>query len=617
MTDLSFQILSDLTIYDKYAKFLPDQSRRESWEELVFRSQEMDCNRYPRLSKEITENYQNFVLPKLVLPSMRKLQFAGKAAELNPSRIYNCAYLPMNHIAAFSETMFLLLGGSGVGYSVQSNHVNQLPPVFKPTKKRRFVVSDSIIGWADAVKALLKSFLAGASRPDFDFSDIRPQGSLLKTSGGRAPGPAPLKKALFLIEQILDSVPNGMQLRPIQIHDIQCHIADCVLAGGIRRAAMISLFDLHDDEMLTSKTGNYWETNPQRGRANNSAVVVRHLLDKKEFNKLWDRIQTNQTGEPGIYLTNNPEWGCNPCVEIGLRANQFCNLTTINGRRVQNEQDWIAACKAASFLGTLQASYTDFHYLRPIWRRHTERDSLLGVSCTGILGLPSDLRLSAGAMAVRDENQRLSEMLGIRPAARTTCVKPEGTTSCVLGTESGIHAWHDHYFVRNMEFLKANSLGQYLIQNHPEIVSESVRNSESIVVGIPIKTPEGAKTRHEERAFDQLERIRRWSEEWVQPGHLKGDNSHNVSATVSVRPDEWGVVGEWMWNNRNSYNGLAVLPFDGGVYKQAPFESITSEEYEKRRKELKPVDFSKIVEYDDNTSRQAEIACAGPEGCEI
>lgn len=319
------EILSKLIIFSKYAKYRDDLGRRETWEEIVDRYEDMLIEKYPMLETEIKMNAV-FIRQKKVLPSMRALQFAGAAMEVNNARGYNCCYLPVDSLYAFAETMFLLLGGTGVGFSVQKHHVDQLPPVFKPEKHRRYLVQDSIIGWADAVKALLKAYLQHHSLPIFDFRDIRPKGARLITAGGKAPGPEPLKECLFKIQALLDRKQDGDKLTPLECHDIQCHIANAVLAGGIRRAAMISLFSHDDVEMLECKYGNWWELNEQRGRANNSAVLKRGDISEEEFFNLWKKIELSGSGEPGFYWTNDLEWGTNPCCEVALRPYQFCNL---------------------------------------------------------------------------------------------------------------------------------------------------------------------------------------------------------------------------------------------------------------------------------------------------
>lgn len=981
--ELDKKILSDLTVHMKYARFLPEVERRETWNELIDRNMQMHIKKHPVLEEEIRVLYRDFVATKKVLPSMRSLQFGGKAIELNNSRIYNCAYLPIDSIYAFSETMFLLLGGTGVGYSVQNKHIEKLPEIKKPNPARhkRYVVSDDIMGWADAVKILFKAYTGKTtSTPIFDLSDIREKGALLITAGGKAPGPDPLRIALTKIEAILKTKSDGSRLSDIECHDIECHIADAVLAGGIRRAAMISLFDLDSSEMINCKSGAWWETNPQRGRANNSAVILRHKIDETEFMKLWERIEASGSGEPGMYLTNDNDWGTNPslragtkvitsngifpieelqdtefevknlngqlskakcwlsgkgqqlykltlkdgteyfatkehewpvwdgekyvkvttpeipvgsklpflretklfdgslgnynegflcgwltgdgwitnrkshseygmivsdnddeykissqlletihnavptfsgnfsqryrrdfedfeeemtqvvtntktkeisinnievdtylksfgirhksnglplavwkdgsedfrkgvidglfssdghvtidkkritltsahkqlvedvsellgfygvkstikqsvsvlqgksfvrfdlrinenqsikqfisvfnlsvgykqdrleaymfkntkvnnqvevigvektnlfedvwdisvydethcfqlakvvtgnCCEIALRPNQFCNLTEINMGDANTQEEFEARAKAAAFLGTLQASYSDFHYLRDIWRKNTEKDSLLGVSMTGIAS-ESNLLLDykKGAEVVKEENRRVAKILGINSAARTTAVKPAGTTSLVLGTSSGIHAWHNDYYIRRIRLGKNEAIYSYLAINHPELLEDEFFNpTAQSVVSVPQKAPKGAITRHE-NVLNLLERVKLISEDWVKSGHVKGENTHNVSCTVSVRDGEWANVGEWMWKNRSSYNGLSVLPMDGGTYKQTPFQDITEDVYYEMVRSLNEVDLSKVVEMKDETSFGESIACSGT-SCDI
>lgn len=618
---LDKQILSDITVYTKYAKYVPDLQRRETWGELVTRNMEMHTTKFPELKDEIETIYKEFVFTKKVLPSMRSLQFGGKAINLNNARIYNCAFLPIDSIHCFSETMFLLLGGTGVGYSVQNHHIEKLPEIRKPNygRKKRYVVQDSIIGWADAIKTLFKSYTGGlTSHIEFDLSDIRPKGALLVTAGGKAPGPEPLRLALVKVEAILREKEDRSRLTDVECHDIQCHIADAVLAGGIRRAAMISLFDLDSDAMLNCKAGNWWENNPQRGRSNNSVVLLRHKIDKKTFDKVWERIEASGSGEPGIYLTNDKDWGTNPCCEIALRPYQFCNLTEINMATVESQEDFEARSRAAAYIGTLQASYSDFHYLRDIWTKHTEKDALLGVSMTGIASEfnVTKLNYEEAANVVKETNKQLAEKLGINQAARTTAVKPAGTTSLVLGTSSGIHAWHNDYYIRRMRLGKNEAIYSYLAIHHPELLEDEYFNPNTqSVISVPQKAPDGAITRHES-TLDLLERVKLVSRDWVKQGHTKGQNTHNVSCTVSVRDDEWKIIGEWMWANKEYYNGLSVLPYNGGTYKQTPFEDCTKEVYDQMMSTLKNVDLSNVVEIQDDTNFGTSAACGGG-NCEI
>ncbi len=619
MTKLNLpqEIYSKIVVYNKYAKYNRNKKRRETWEEITTRNKEMHQEKFPELKEDIEEVYK-FVYDKKVLPSMRSLQFAGKPIEINNSRIFNCSYLPIEDWRAFSETMFLLLSGCGVGYSVQNHHVEKLPEIKVPTKTRRFLVGDSIEGWADAVKVLMKSYFGiSNSRPKFDFRDIRPKGAELITVGGKAPGPEPLKECLFQIQKVLDRKKDGEQLKPIEAHDIVCHIADAVLSGGIRRAALISLFDLHDAEMLSSKYGKWYEKNPQRGRANNSAVVIRSKVKKKDFFQLWEKISASDAGEPGVYFSNDKDWGTNPCCEIALRPYQFCNLTEVNVSNIESQEDLNGRVRAAAFLGTLQASYTDFHYLRDIWNKTTERDALLGVGMTGICSgeiLKYDLK--EAAQEAKDANEEIAKIIGIKKAARVTTVKPSGTSSLVLGTSSGIHAWHNDFYIRRMRVGKNESLYTYLINNHPKLVEDDLFKPHlQAVVSIPQKAPEGAILRTES-ALNLLERTKKFNIEWVKEGHRKGDNTNNVSATISVKPDEWDKVGNWMWENRRTFNGLAVLPYDNGSYKQAPFEDISEDLYLKMERYLTRINLKVIKEETDETDLNGQVACSGG-ACEI
>lgn len=606
------EILSAITVFNKYAKHIPSLSRRETFRELIDRNRQMHSKKFPELAEEIKDVYDNFVFTKKVLPSMRSLQFGGLPIELSNTRIYNCSFLPCDAIEAFSETMFLLLSGTGVGYSVQQHHVDKLPSVIGVSNKsRRFLIGDSIEGWADAVKVLVKAYFMGRPDPLFDFRDIRPKGARLITSGGKAPGADPLRICLTHIKAVLNGAV-GRKLKPIEAHDIQCHIADAVLSGGIRRAAMIALFSPEDNDMLSCKSGAWWELNPQRGRANNSVVLHREHTEQDQFRAIWAKVEQSGAGEPGVYWTNDLEWGTNPCVEIGLRPFQFCNLTEINVSDVKDQQDLNARAKAAAFIGTLQASYTDFHYLRDIWQETTKHDALIGVSMTGIgSGAVLGLDLKEASKAVVDENVRVAHLIGINRAARTTAVKPAGTTSLVLGTSSGIHAWHNDYYIRRMRVGKNEALYEYLINNIPAIVEDcKFKPHIEAVMSFPQKAPEGSILRTESY-LDLLERVKVFNEQWVSEGHIDGINKHNVSCTISLKEDEWKPCGEWMWANRYNYNGISVLPYDGGTYVQAPFEDITKEQYEQMLPLLQSIDLTQIIEKDDNTSLNDQIACSG------
>lgn len=612
MQTQSNKILSDVAVFTKYARYIPHLKRRETWDEIVDRNKLMHLEKYPYLMGTINTVYEDFVRAKKVLPSMRSMQFAGPAIERNPSRIYNCAYLPIDHPDAFSEIMFLLLGGTGVGYSVQYRHVEQLPDVHGPSdQERRYVIGDSIEGWADAVKVLMESYFYGKERVRFDYRDIREKGTPLKTSGGRAPGSDPLRISLNKIESILRA-NTGFALDPIDAHDICCHLADAVLAGGIRRAAMISLFSADDIDMLTCKSGDWWELNPQRGRANNSVILDRKSTTYEEFKEIWKRVELSGAGEPGIYWTNNMDWGTNPCCEIALKPFQFCNLTEVNVSDVDTQDELNLRVWAATILGTLQAGYTDFHYLRPIWRKTTEEDALIGVGMTGIASgkvLKLDLRCAAEIAKVT--NKFIAEKIGINDAARTTTIKPSGTSSIVLGSSSGIHAWHSPHYIRRMRVGKNEAIYSYLSNKLPELVEDDYFNPRNqAVISVPQEAPNGSIFRTES-SLDLLARAIRFNEEWVRAGHNSGDNANNVSCTLSIKPEEWELIGDKLWGYRDLYNGMSVLPYDGGTYIQAPFEECTKEKFEEMSKHLGDINLSEVVEEYDNTDLTGEAACAG------
>lgn len=609
--EINQRILSDLIIYMKYARYVPELQRRELWPEICERYAKMLIERYPFLEDEIWEKIR-FVLDKKILPSMRAMQFAGAAIEKNNSRIYNCAYMPVDDIRAFSEAMFLLLGGTGVGFSVQVDHVDNLPAIKKARKRRRFLVGDSLEGWADCVKVLMKGYF-GISEyiPDFDYSDIRPKGARLVTAGGKAPGPEPLKICIAHLSAILDRKKDGEKLTTLECHDMMCFIANAVLAGGIRRSAMISLFSYHDEDMLTCKFGNWWELNEQRGRANNSVVLPRDSTTKKQFLDLWKKIELSGSGEPGFYFTNHTDWGTNPCCEIALRPFQFCNLCEVNVSDVESQEDLNERAAAASFFGTLQAGFTNFHYLREVWKTTTEREALIGVGMTGIAsGKILNLDLKEVAEVVKKINLHLSSRLNIEFAARCTTIKPSGTSSIVLGTSSGIHAWHNDYYIRRVRIGKNEALYDYLKNNHPELLEDDLLNSKQGIIRIPQMAPQGSILRVES-AMELLDRIKKFNTEWVRNGYRNGSNANNVSATVSIKDQDWQKVGEWMWENKASYNGLSVLPYDNGNYKQAPFEDISKEVFESLESSLKDLDLSRVFEPDDVTDLHAEAACAG------
>ena len=663
--DKSIKILSDLTHYMKYAKYLPEKERRETYEETVDRNKNMHLTRFPDIKDEIEGAYED-VYQKKVLPSMRSMQFAGTAIEVNPTRMFNCSFLPIIDYHCFSETMFLLLSGSGVGFSVQKHHVEKLPEIRKPLKTRRYFIQDSIEGWSEAVRVLMKSFLGDRSFPLFDYRGIREKGVRLITSGGKAPGAEPLKVCLNKIETLLRSKKDGEQLSTIDCHDIQCIIADAVLAGGIRRSALISLFSIDDNQMLKAKSPydceiddiatvtkdgshqlnltvlrdnefvcnkqvfvskqeyekileenriEWYHLYPERARSNNSMVIVRSQITKDKFHDKWQTLKDSGSGEPGFYFTNDKDMGTNPCCEIGLNPFQFCNLTSVNVSDIETQEDLNNRVKNATIIGTLQASYTDFHYLRPEWKKITEQESLLGVSLTGLASINIyEFDFNESATLAVEENERIAKLLNINPAKRITCIKPEGTGSLVLGTSSGVHAWHHFHYKRRMRVAKNEEIYGYLKKKLPSLVEDEVYGTGAVIT-IPVKAPLNAITRREE-VIDFLERIKHLNTTWVANGHQDGMNTHNVSATVSIKDWEWNKVRDWMWDNQSGFNGLSFLPYDTSTYVQAPFEDCDNIEYLKLLEKVKQINLTEIREMNDYTTLQGELACAGG-SCEI
>lgn len=930
--DISNELLSNVVSFRTYAKYLPHLSRRELFEETVNRAMLMHLDKFPKLSKEIIKSFQK-VHEKKIMPSMRALQFSGEAIIKNNIRQYNCSFLNIDNVRCFGETLFLLLSGTGVGFSVQKRHIEQLPAVGLPTEEGIFYVQDSIQGWSQSLDMLIDAYFYRRVRPIFDFSKIRAKGSYLVTTGAKAPGPEPLKTMLAQVEKKLKEA-IGRKLKPIEVHDLICIVSDCVLSGGVRRSALISLFDRDDRDMLKAKSGEWWVKHPYRARANNSAVLPRKDVTKDEFLSIFTMSEKSGSGEPGFSWTNDADMGFNPCFsgnsqlltsegykpfselknkkitlinylgekvegsvwsngvksvvdvklstgntirctpnhtfllnditeacakdlkgkkilafaeennnvsefvklgflqgdgnltrvnslthqglevnigdkdrdiaelfsipyepgvrsyytvgynailedlkfdlvvlperklpktfynwslqqrkdffrglysangcviragrvafkgtcfdliiqmqnfleelniksyittnkptkvkfkngtylckqsydlnisrledlksfskeigfvqkykqenlktlirkkspivysvtpageeevfdfnlqddthwgvvegvvahnchEIALMSNQFCNLTSINQTGIEDKKDFLSRIHSATLIGTLQAAYTDFPYLRPQWKITTEKEALLGVSFTGIAdaqGVITDEWLKEGALLVKEVNERYAKILNINPAARTTAVKPEGTCSTVLGSSSGIHARHAEYYLRRIRMNKMDALSGYLMSVIPELVEDDVTNSTDVVVTIPQKSPDGAIIRSKETALSLFNRAMSYNRNWVTHGHRSGPNRHNVSCTISIKDDEWDSLGEAMWKHRQDYSGISLLPYDGGTYKQMPFEECTSETYEKLLPLVKEIDLKQVKEIEDNTVRTELLACVG------
>jgi len=611
----SNKLLSDVVAFRTYAKYLSHLFRRESLEETINRNMQMHLEKFgsmsKSLSKDIIKTY-GYVHDLYNMPSMRGMQFAGDAILKNNCRQYNCSFTHIDDVRSFGECLYLLLSGVGVGYSVQSQHISKLPVIQKPREEGPFVVHDSIQGWAQAVDVLFEAYMYGRIRPQFDLSKIRPKGSYLVTTGAKAPGPEPLRIMLEKVEGLLKK-SIGKKLSSLEVHDIVCIISDCVLAGGIRRAALICLFDRDDNQMLTCKHGEWWNHSPWRARANNSAVLPR-TISKKEFKEIFEACQKSGSGEPGFSWTNDSEMGYNPCHEIALNSNQFCNLTTMNVTGVKSKKDFLKRVHASALLGTLQAAYTDFPYLRPSWKEVTEREALIGCSMTGIADnggkLPAEW-LKEGAKLILELNEKYAKKIGINPAARATAIKPEGSSSCVLGSASGIHDRHSEFYLRRVRMNKDDSLYKYLQTVMPELCEDDLFSPTGGVVTIPQQSPDGAMVRENSSAMSLLKRAMFFNRNWINPGHRSGNNKHNVSLTVSVKENEWEEVCDFMYDQRELYSGISLLPYDGGSYKQAPFESITKEEYDEHNTKIGDVDLKQVMEDQDHTNRVETVACVG------
>ena len=605
---MSLNTLQEYTRIAKYAKYLPENQRRETWKEQVTRVFDMHREKF-KDNKEalcLIEEAELAVQKKEVLGSQRILQFGGTPIFKHNARVYNCGFGHINRTRSFQELMYLLLCGCGIGFSVQKHHVDQLPLAARPSRispPKVFVVPDTIEGWADAVGVLVNSYFGGNYEFDdyvglnveFDYSQIRPAGSPL-SSGAKAPGPAGLERSLEKIREVFETslgYENRGRLSPINIYDIIMHAADAVISGGVRRSATIALFSPDDQEMATAKTGNWFVENPQRGRSNNSALLVRDETTKETFNQLMGWVR--EYGEPGFVWADNTEMGFNPCVEIGLypvdietgeSGWQFCNLTEINGKKANTPENFHNACRAAAIIGTLQSAYTSFPYLGEVTERITRRESLLGVSITGMMDNPETLFDAQvqrdGAKVVKDTNKYVANVIGINQAARTTCVKPAGSTSCILGTASGIHPHHaKRYFRRVQANIQENPV-QHFKKFNPRAVERSVWDPNGVteVITFLCEVPVGAKTKNQIDASRLLESVKLTQQNWVRYGTNKELCaqpwlSHNVSNTIHVRENEWDEIADYIYKNRKYFAGISLIPNSGDKdYPQAPFCAV-------------------------------------------
>ena len=605
---MSLKALSDYTVYAKYARYLPEKKRRESWEEMVDRVFQMHLNRFEsaiskneELKADILFAKQQ-VKKKRVLGAQRILQFGGDPILKHNAKVFNCSFGYLDRVKAFQETMYLLLCGCGVGFSVQFKHIKKIPNIAAPTKGIKvFKPEDSIEGWADCVGVLMSSFFTkDATFPEykgheikFNFSNIRPEGTLI-AGQFKAPGHKGLEQALEKVREVIVNrlTAGETKLHAIDVYDIIMHFSNAVLSGGVRRSATICLFSKTDKEMMGAKTGNWFLTHPQRARSNNSVLLVKDDITKEEFSTIIE--STKQFGEPGFVFADSEDCGYNPCVEIGLYPQtkdgrsgwQFCNLCEINGKFCDTEEKFIQACRAAAIIGTLQAGYTDFKYLSPETKEITDQEALLGCSITGIMDNP-DILLNPeiqrrGAKEIRKMNDKIAKLIGINPAARTTCVKPAGSTSCVLGTASGIHPHHAKRYIRRVQ---ANYL-EYPLKKFSEVnpiaIEKSVWSSSGtdMVISFLCEVPKGAVVKNNLRAVELLEKVKTTQQNWVEAGTNKElcllqSLRHNVSNTITVNDDEWDEVRDYIYNNKKWFAGISLLSAAGDLdYPQAPFATV-------------------------------------------
>ena len=601
-------VMSQTKFYEGYSRWDDEKERYEQWEESVIRVMDMHRSFYakkmtPELSQLIDEAESLYKL-KYTLGAQRALQFGGDQLMKHMMRMYNCTSTYADRPKFFSECFYVLLCGAGAGFSVQQHHVDKMPNIAERKKAAKgWQVEDSIEGWADALGVLMSSYFTDNQQfPDFagrkvyfDLNGIRPKGAMI-SGGFKAPGPEPLRRALDKIEHLLQSVvlSGRDRLKPIEVYDITMHASDAVLAGGVRRSATICLFSPDDEEMLNAKTGNWFIDNPQRGRSNNSAVIVRGEETKDSFKKRMEPIK--QFGEPGFYFVESKEHTTNPCVEIGMFPQkdgqsgwQGCNLTEINGGLCTTEENFYKACRAGAILGTLQAGYTNFKYLDNTSKKIFEREALLGVSVTGWMNNPEVL-LDAdiqkeGAEIVKKVNKQVAALIGINPAARTTCVKPSGNASVLLETASGIHAEHSPRYLRHIQLNKETEVAQLIAKTNPYMVEEGVwsANQTDYCVAFPIISPEGSLYRQELYGTDLLEKVKLVQQNWVEAGtneELCADPTvrHNVSNTVTVQPHQWNQVEDYVFENRHSFAGISFLAGTGDKdYAQAPMTEVLTE----------------------------------------
>jgi len=613
----------------RYARYIDDKGRRETWEETVQRFIDYIFDRTPAITedKETKKELFNAILNHELMPSMRALMTAGKSADRDNTCIYNCSYLPVDDPKSFDEAMFILLCGTGVGFSVESKYINQLPEV--PEKmfdsEHTIAVHDSKEGWAKSLRLLLAHLYSGEV-PRWDISKVRPAGARLKTFGGRASGPEPLVD-LFEFAVSMFKHAKGRKLNSLECHDLMCKIGEVVVVGGVRRSAMISLSDLNDERIRHAKTGPWWETAPHRALANNSAVYNETPTVGK-FMEEWVSLYNSHSGERGIFNREaakktvakyghrdvDYDFGTNPCSEIILRPYQFCNLTEAVIRHDDTKETLLRKVRLATILGTIQSSFTKFPYLRKVWQRNTEEERLLGVSLTGIYdnkltctqGEELNVILTQLREMARATNKQWAERLGVPASAAITCVKPSGTVSQLVDSASGIHPRHAKYYIRRVRGDKKDPLSQFLIQQGIPNEECVYKPTQTVVFSFPQKAPDGL-VRDDVTPIKHLELWLTYQRFWCE---------HKPSVTISVEEKDWPIVGAWTWENFSEISGVSYLPYDGGTYRQAPYEECTKEEYNDLKAKIPTINWSELKEVTDNVEGAQMLACSAG-NCEI
>lgn len=602
----------------RYARFIPEKQRRETWEETVDRLINYLKTKVPDFKNEL-KDIRKAVLNLEVMPSMRLLMTAGEACERDNISAYNCSYLAVNNKRAFSEALYILMNGTGVGFSCERQEISHLPLISKTIQECNdiIVVGDSKLGWAKAFKKLLSSLWEG-DIPNIDYSQVRPAGARLKTFGGRASGPAPLKRLFDFVIDIFKEA-KGRKLTSIEVHDIMCMIGEIVVVGGVRRSALISLSNLTDRRMREAKIGAWWTDNAHRGLANNS-VAYTEKPDVETFMEEWLSLVKSKSGERGIFnriaaqkqankwgrRDKTLSYGTNPCSEIILRDKQFCNLSEVVIRQDDTEKTLTEKVRIATILGTIQSTLTNFKFLSAEWQHNTQEERLLGVSLTGIMDCkitsnPDPKMLKRLRDEARKTNEIYSEKLGIPTSASITCVKPSGTVSQLVDAASGIHGRHNNFYIRRIRMDKKDPIYNFLLKQNIYCEDEVHRPDSTAVFSFPIKAPKGAITRNDWTAIEQLENWLVYQRHWCE---------HKPSVTISVKNEEWVEVGAWVWKYFDEISGVSFLPHSDHTYQQAPYEDCNKNVYQSLfKKTPKTIDWTQLIEESDNTEGVQQLAC--------